>query len=664
MERILSSIECENHAIVKLLTNLRCDAELQAHLRSVVETCSSSVRNGGRLFFVGVGKSAIVADKISRTSSSLNVPATAVPAVDLIHGDAGGLRSGDVVFFISNSGSTVEAVRAAACARLFGCFTISVCAVTKSTLSQTCHLGIWFYEHRESDHLGFAPTSSVLASIALLDGIVNAVSAELNVSVDDFSKAHPGGSLGRVFWGPSFLRYVDAGQAHVFDGLNVCTQPKLLIQLQTFDIDEQVLSLQHALAQGEAGMETLKPFLPVIPRSAFGDRAEQYNMVGRDLVTSGQVGVLILAGGNASRMGITFPKALLDIGLPSKRTLLQIQMEQIYHACLEAGMNQPKVPICIVINEENRAEIELHLAEHNWFNFIASDFYFCTQPNMLCFDETGKVIISPSHLLLTAPNGHGGMYEALFESGTLEALQKRGVNYLLTSCVDNPLTITLDAQYVGYCHVSEADMGFKVVKRRAADEPAGVVCTRNGRACYMEYSELPPSLGSATREDGSLLFSQANTLNLLLRIDLLFLLGQNRDILPYHVARKMVSSLSGPIRGVKLERFAPDACKYAGKVVLLEVERAKEFSPVKNAFGSKYDSPETAVMGVHACSLCRLQQLGLRCDAKLLEVHSGASDAILAASLAHYCSSQQAPDSSVYIDEKGLIAVSDSPGKL
>ena len=628
---LLSTIRGEQRALERLIGGLQSDSLLQDSLKTVIDICSERVRAGGRLFFVGVGKSAVVADKIARTSSSLNVPASFMPAIDIIHGDAGGIRSNDIVFIISNSGTTIEALRSATCVRMFGCHTVSVSSVPRTPLSLACHSSIWYFKHDESDHLGVAPTASVIATISLLDGVVNSVSASCNISLSDFAKAHPGGSLGAVFWGPSFLRYVDNGQAHVFDALKNGPCPDLLDQLKSFNVEEQLSALKFALDNlKRSHFDDFIPFPEVCSKLNMQDVEKVHvTRLGRNLIADGRVGILVLAGGNASRMGIDYPKALLDIGLPSKRCLLAIQLEQIASECALAGLSRPRLPICLLLNEENKTAVVEFLRAKSWFGFHESDFIFVTQPNMLCFDENGGIIMSSTSKMLTAPNGHGGMYEALHNSGALSQLEKRGVQYLLTSCVDNPLTIALDPLYVGYCDLAGCDMGFKIVSRRGPDEPAGVVCHRKGRAHYIEYSEMPPEFARATNKNGSLRFREANTLNLLLRIDLLFLLGQNPQLLPYHVARKHVTSIHGPIRGIKLERFAPDGCTFAGKVAVLEVAREEEFSPIKNGFGSLSDSPGTALEAIHALGLKRLNSLGLTTEARRVEISYGVEDILL-----------------------------------
>lgn len=219
--------------------------------------------------------------------------------------------------------------------------------------------------------------------------------------------------------------------------------------------------------------------------------------------------------------------------------------------------------------------------------------------------------------IATAPDGNGGLYTALRQplSSTssnetvLSILASRNIKYLHAYGVDNCLVRVGDPVFLGInIEKAQSDSshqaGVKTVRKVDAKESVGVVALKDNHWNVIEYSEIPASLSSATDSSGQLLFRSANIVNHFYTTKFLA-----QDVpsfeakIPFHIARKKISCIdleSGQLgkpaspNGMKLELFIFDVFPYIENVLVYEVERSSEFSPLKNASGTGVDDPQTS----------------------------------------------------------------------
>lgn len=155
------------------------------------------LRSGGRVIFMGVGKSGLIGRKLAASFASLGTPALFVHAVEAAHGDLGMITSRDVVLVISHSGETDEIVNLLPALIRLNCPLIAITGRPHSTLARiaTVHLDTGVRE--EADPRGLAPTTSATATLVLGDALALALAEARHFTSDAFLTLHPGGSLGR-----------------------------------------------------------------------------------------------------------------------------------------------------------------------------------------------------------------------------------------------------------------------------------------------------------------------------------------------------------------------------------------------------------------------------------------------------------------------------------
>ena len=150
----------------------------------------------GRVIFIGVGKSYIVAQKAACSLSSLGTPAFYVHAADAAHGDLGMITRDDLAILISHSGETREITYLLEHIKKIGPKTVALVGNPDSTLGRGVDLAVPTGVEEEAGPIKHAPTASALATQALCDGLVVAVACAKGFSEKDFYQLHPGGHIG------------------------------------------------------------------------------------------------------------------------------------------------------------------------------------------------------------------------------------------------------------------------------------------------------------------------------------------------------------------------------------------------------------------------------------------------------------------------------------
>ena len=148
-----------------------------------------------KVIICGVGKSGIIADKISATLSSVGTPSFTVSANDCSHGDLGKITNKDILILISNSGNTVELKNIIKYAKANKIFLIGIASNKNSFLLKSSNIKILIPDVEESGH-GIVPTSSTINQMSVGDALAITLMEKRKFSKFDFKKFHPSGNLG------------------------------------------------------------------------------------------------------------------------------------------------------------------------------------------------------------------------------------------------------------------------------------------------------------------------------------------------------------------------------------------------------------------------------------------------------------------------------------
>jgi arabinose-5-phosphate isomerase len=175
--------------------------ELRAHIGASFAACVQAIfSSSGRLVVTGIGKSAIVAQKIVATLNSTGSPALFMHAADAIHGDLGMIRAGDMVLCLSKSGDTPEIKVLAPLVKNMGAPLIGMTGRADSFLGLQADYLLLTPVSQEADPNNLAPTASTTAQMAMGDALAVALLSLRGFSSQDFALFHPGGALGKQLY--------------------------------------------------------------------------------------------------------------------------------------------------------------------------------------------------------------------------------------------------------------------------------------------------------------------------------------------------------------------------------------------------------------------------------------------------------------------------------
>ncbi|MFN0057529.1 MAG: UTP--glucose-1-phosphate uridylyltransferase [Planctomycetota bacterium] len=396
----------------------------------------------------------------------------------------------------------------------------------------------------------------------------------------------------------------EAGQEQVFeywDELNSDQRRSLLTQLDAIDFQEFGRLVRTHLLDPEKNdasstLEELKPaeMIPTQGSTHLAQERQLAQRVGFETLRRGEVGILLVAGGQGTRLQFDGPKGLFPLGPLSGRTLFQYLAEKIRALQLRVKRNLTWI---IMTSPANHEETVSYIQTHGFFGLHPSDVIFRAQGMLPSVDpRRAKMLLTAKHEIALSPNGHGGAIRVLQALGP--ELEKRGVRHIFTHQVDNPLVRMCDPTFVGFHVLRQSQFSSKAVAKRHADEKVGVFC-RSGLALrVVEYTELTPQARTALDATGRLAFRAGNIAQHIISME--FLCGDaaagNFNV-PYHVARKALRYLrnGAPVaadrpNSVRFESFLFDAIPYAKNPIVVEALREREFAPVKNLSGE--DSPD------------------------------------------------------------------------
>jgi len=203
---ILSYQEIRNIAIQTLNIESRAISDLTKRIDDNFAKCIELIfKSKGRVVITGIGKSAIVAEKIVATLNSTGTPAIFMHAADAVHGDLGIIQKDDIVICISNSGNTPEIKVLIPFLKMSGNVLIGMVGRRESYLAKQVDYVIETSVEHEACPNNLAPTSSTAAQMAMGDAIAVSLLECRGFTSEDFARYHPGGVLGKKL----FLRVND-----------------------------------------------------------------------------------------------------------------------------------------------------------------------------------------------------------------------------------------------------------------------------------------------------------------------------------------------------------------------------------------------------------------------------------------------------------------------
>lgn len=385
------------------------------------------------------------------------------------------------------------------------------------------------------------------------------------------------------------------GQEHILDyygKLSEDEKNKLLSQIEK--IDFTVLDRLKEHTEGSGARGSFEP-LGALTAGEIAARKEEFTKIGLDAIKNGRAAAVLLAGGQGTRLGFDKPKGMFNIGLTRELYIFRCLINNLMEVVNAAGV---WIPLYILTSEKNNKDTVSFFEEKNYFGYNPEYIRFFVQDMSPSTDFRGKIYMESKSCISMSPNGNGGWFSSMVRAGLLREIKSRGVQWLNVFAVDNVLQRIADPSFIGAVIQSGCEAGAKVVSKADPDEKVGVLCLEDNRPSIVEYYEMTEEMRTRRDSGGRLAYNYGVILNYLFSVEKLERIVDER--LPVHIVEKKIPYMNekgeyikpDKPNGYKFETLVLDMINMHESCLSYEVERNREFAPVKNPVG--VDSVDSA----------------------------------------------------------------------
>ena len=366
---------------------------------------------------------------------------------------------------------------------------------------------------------------------------------------------------------------------------------KLHNQIETLDF-----SYLDELSKTNIATENKITPIKAMTINEINKRKQEFEELGLKVLKTQKVGALLLAGGMGTRLGSDKPKGMFNIGKTKDVYIFQRLIENTLKVVEKCSK---PIPFFIMTSEKNNDDTIRFFEEKNYFGYDKNYIRFFVQDMAPCVDLNGNILLEEKGRVATSPNGNGGWFNSLLNNKQAkEMFEEFGIEWLNIFAVDNVLQQIADPVLIGATVGGNYQIGSKVIRKVDPYEKVGVMCNKNGKPSIVEYIDLTDEMAVETDENGERVYNFGVILNYLFNVDLLYKIKDKK--LPVHIVTKKVEHIDNFGKLIKpetpnahkFEMLCVDMIEFADNCLPFEVERNKEFAPIKNKTG--VDSVESA----------------------------------------------------------------------
>lgn len=380
------------------------------------------------------------------------------------------------------------------------------------------------------------------------------------------------------------------GQEHLLKYANQLSYEELL------KLTNQINEIDWSIFTDNAKSETSNSFIePIHVPSDIKENEELYRTTGLKAIREGKLCLLLLAGGQGTRLGFDKPKGAFNMGITKDLFIFQLLMEHTMDIVRLAGNF---IHMYIMTSDINYMDTVTFFKEHDFFGYNPEYIHFFVQELNPATDFSGRILMHSKSSLSLSPNGNGGWFSSMHRAGLLDEIFDSSLEWINVFAVDNVLQRIADPVFLGATIESGKMCGAKVVKKATPDEKVGAICLQDNKPHIIEYYELSDDMMYKKNENGDLAYGFGVILNYLFPISRL---KETLNMkMPLHIVRKAIPYIDETGRyieptepnGLKYETLALDLIHEMDDCLVFPVKREKEFAPVKNSSG--VDSVDTA----------------------------------------------------------------------
>ncbi|MBQ9234364.1 MAG: UTP--glucose-1-phosphate uridylyltransferase [Lachnospiraceae bacterium] len=340
--------------------------------------------------------------------------------------------------------------------------------------------------------------------------------------------------------------------------------------------------------------DDIKP-IDILRSDVINEGISDYETYGLDAIRDGKLALVLLAGGQGTRLGYDHPKGMFNVGINRDLYIFECLINNTMKVVKKAGCF---IPFCIMTSSINNEETINFFKEHDYFGYNPDFITFFIQESNPVTDFEGNILLASDDEICISPNGNGGWFSSMERNGLLDKILNSPIEWINVFSVDNVLQGIADPVFLGATIKSGKTCGAKVVAKAAPDEKVGAICTMSGMPHIIEYYELSEKMMNEKNPDGTYAYGYGVILNYLFPVKkLTHTLDSD---MPLHIVKKAVPYMDydgtfvtpDSVNAYKYETLALDLIHAMDSCLAYEINREKEFAPIKNKEG--IDSIDTA----------------------------------------------------------------------
>ena len=299
-----------------------------------------------------------------------------------------------------------------------------------------------------------------------------------------------------------------------------------------------------------------------------------------NLIKNNEYAIIIMAGGNGSRLGYDGPKGCVKVG---NRSLFQIYIDKLLDIYKKYGVY---INLYIMTSSINNEATIKHFEDNNYFGYKKKNINFFVQGELPILDKEGKILLSSKNHILFGPNGNGDVFNSLKKNGLLNDIKMKNIKYILFMGIDNPLTNLVDFNLLEIMIKEKCGLVSKTILKKDVSDKSGVLCKYNGKPAAITTDDVSDDISNVKIND-EYAFRDKNILYHVISFDNLYKCCNVK--LRYHRAYKKNNymDLNGNYvivnepNSFKFEHFIFDAFSHLDDMLLYRVDDT-EFLPIKN----------------------------------------------------------------------------------
>ena len=370
-----------------------------------------------------------------------------------------------------------------------------------------------------------------------------------------------------------------------YDNLDYHKKEKLLDQILRINFNQISNLYKNSYIEAEIN-DVITP-IPYFDITKFSkEEIKYYHQIGLNSIKNNEFAVITLAGGQGSRLGHSGPKGTFELQLAhANKSLFEILCDNLKTVNTLYNIN---IPWFIMTSEDNNQATIDFFKENNYFNYPNKNIHFFIQSKLPITDIKGKLMLREFHLINEASNGNGDIYKALKQNNIIFDLRKKGIKWIFICGIDNVLVKPIDPLFLGLTIDKNYEIASKSIFKPDFEPKNAVFACRNGRPSILMLNEITDEMNNLKDINNNYLYRDTNALCHLYSINALEKCS-NLD-LPYHRAYKKntfvneegMKQIPESPNSFKFEKFIFDAFYHFDKMLLLRVEKSKEFAPIKD----------------------------------------------------------------------------------